>query len=615
MAPKADITWRFLEKSEYRWGDRVIFQLNRLKMGSELELRVTISKKYRLTDSEKGSPQVTRIILKSKGIEKTGYEKFDESSKVLIGTTEMKLSDVPSISDKPHIILCCKYLKTSIDLTNPIHVPCPYAMKDEKIEITLQLYEDGAERIGLARRGIEFLSRQISLQEKFREFLEWQEKMIYGPPIYEYDSQKHAYTCKADFNKIDKMGQYYVSATGVEDPAIVCITFADLFIAYWFNYHRGLYENKISLKSGQNFKSQAAAYAAVLNKLTPVCEKHMIYWVREKPKKFGNVVTNTSAEVTVAELNDPTKGLRKSYRVSDGGDVVDDLIAPPRFRRNRVEEGDVVIRKKNQWLLIARTYEIECPKKKKGEWHWGSFYQFAKRDSRPGDIYLCGGHGHVWLVVCLGPGFTAQRKYVFGKSWERPDDDCAPGLYQIHASGPGPAEVLYDKYKMNEAKIVKVLEEYERKKNESSSAGVKYSVLLEQLNKKYIEAKSDPKVSVLFVHNATNLTIVNGEIRKPTEDEIKDWSSKGGAFYNLANAELILDRGFTFLSGDQYRFYVLEGPGTCVPFQVYKLKRILENDTGWIDERVISDPSISGPDKQEFKKRLYNDCRPVMAIR
>ena len=60
-----------------------------------------------------------------------------------------------------------------------------------------------------------------------------------------------------------------------------------------------------------------------------------------------------------------------------------------------------------------------------------------------GDIFVCGSRGHTWLFARFGPGFSVQRRYVFGHDCDKPDELCANGVYKIHASFPGESSVHY----------------------------------------------------------------------------------------------------------------------------------------------------------------------------
>jgi len=680
MTPKPyDVTWVRLGKF-YKPGGSVTLRISRLTMGLKLEVLMTV-KVISLSDDSVVRQETTRIILVSndKTITPRRRHVFDENSKVIFtndkGISDPALKNVPVIEDAPHLVFHCKHTAQNKSMlpNRAIHIPMPHAEKNQRIEIAFQVYVEGNEVKKLKKpkgsKEIQFLSRKMSPQEKFTEFLEWQSKdMIYGPAFtHSYSKKDHAIVIKRVWRdqsgepSMTKIGLRRASATGEEGPCITCSHFTSVFLAYWFNYAERIRGGTKIATAPQGAEQQFPAYKAVLEPeedLEPTCdEDHSIEWTKGgKKKNWGSIVRNTSQSAKATELNAThalnfiTRGVRGkslSFRVSEGGALDHGLLVPKRLSAAVGDvsvKDDVVIWNKNKkkWMLLHRKkMPTKCSaQKSKKKWHWEAIYNYAwkKKNSEPGDIFVCGSGGHMWLIVHLGTDFNVPRKYVFGEV-ENSESLCKPGLYLIHASGPGPDEVLYDKYFKNMSddkkddgipwkKLEKALKKWENN-TATSPTGKSYKEIFQQLDPFFtkVNTEYDPSkvkgVKGLWIFNATKLTHMNGWLTEPTNKERKEWQgivaeeeakpedardkNRLKIYRKLANASLILDRGVMPREGDRFKRAEpgADGGPSKKTFKVRKLKRLLKQDTGWLDpDQVDGIP--------ELEKMVYNDCRPIV---
>jgi len=162
---------------------------------------------------------------------KQGIRKLKDSSN--FNGTPLKYID-PS-HQHPFMFLECFYRDTNGKLVSVIpdisRLPVPIPVDDSKPEVELTI-----KATGLEEKKVNFLWQTMTKQAKFLRFLEWQKDMIYGPEGGNYGASG-SFVNKKAWGPSWNGKVLRVSATGVNDHAIVCSPLVSLFLAYWLNYN------------------------------------------------------------------------------------------------------------------------------------------------------------------------------------------------------------------------------------------------------------------------------------------------------------------------------------------------------------------------------------------
>ena len=234
-----------------------------------------------------------------------------------------------------------------------------------------------------------------------------------------------------------------------------------------------------------------------------------------------------------------------------------------------------------------------CPAAIGNKWHWQAFYEYLQADAKEGDVYLCGTGGHAFLVMRFGPSFTVPRKYVFGSNDPEAENPCPPGIYQIHASGPGPGKILWTNHLAGkQLAALKNLMESWRTSADLHESGRTYQQIATALAPQFERVENEGHAGIK-VFNGTNLTLMNAWIRPATVGE---------------SGSITKDRGYS--NANSARFVMtadrIDSPSSSDQFDAWKLRAdILDPATGWL----IPDAIPAG-----FEEMRCNDCRPLRAL-
>jgi hypothetical protein len=236
-------------------------------------------------------------------------------------------------------------------------------------------------------------------------------------------------------------------------------------------------------------------------------------------------------------------------------------------------------------------------------WKWRSFVPWLKelRDFKAGTIFICGGHGHVFLIVRFGSKFNFPKKYIFG---EGASGLCDVGWYMIHASGP-------------------------KVENINISCGLVFSSV------KTTHPRGQISAVIAKLKKLSESTTFTSSNKYPDIDTYKDLAEnlKNGLDRDAERRKFKICRGtpLFWMNGricvekwDDSKpketlqiVYALNSRGeevasplsTSLSFDVYRLADILDEETGWVSLAKAS----NNDQKEDIKKKKlsFKDCRPI----
>jgi len=228
------------------------------------------------------------------------------------------------------------------------------------------------------------------------------------------------------------------------------------------------------------------------------------------------------------------------------------------------------------------------------------FQNWIERESfKPGTIFVCGGKGHVWLVVKFGPGFTFPKEYIFGSGEGDPargHEPCPEGWYKVHASAPpvegAPIDLLFQG--ANNCHKRKDIERAIR-------------ILRKDPNKEAFSQTLPEKVET-YEDIARNL---ENELNGNTLDNVRIFRG----------TPLFWMNGAIFMGSDNMPkiAYALNTDGSLIsyfhktyPFRVYRVLDVLDENTGMVSKDKIELQNISEDIKKRQLRFAGNDSRPIV---
>lgn len=586
MAKQAShgITWtkNTLLRSCLRPGDSLALSRQHSKVGSKVEIKIwfatqDIASWNAANIAESGAPAA---VLTLGTLEEPGnrYSGGDSTLKTDAGTKSLS-----SVDARPGLlaIQLSVFNDDKSLLPKDVWVPVPVTPHDKRTGVVVKVFVDGKEE--KLTRKLELLTRQMTWRQKMEALLRWQDKLIYGPPTaVRYDRGLL-------YSKIrwDDGGRFYnASASGKRTSCYVCSPFGNAFLAYWCNYHDS--RPKPVSVAGQTRELLVAAYKELFEGEgpfprgpLPAVEKH-----------------------TVAELNAIAIDARAGnyFKATDAGDLTQGLPPPPEDEKSKkkkkkqakapkplavtAEQMVTWDPKKTKWSVLKRLPSQD-------DWTFRQLYDRLV-DDEPGSIYMCGSTGHVWMMVVMGGAFTVPKEPVLGGG-----GDCEPGVYRIHASPAVPLEFGYTKYlkpefakssgatiggrtKLISSLVASLAEIADNKEAATSKSAIPFPTIYENMKAGLEKVMADKELDGLMALGGTDLTMCNARLSKAD------------------NGSIVFNRGEA--APEPFRI----GRADDETFKVWKLKRVFDDDTGWLK---ASHPDVVADD---FLKTLIpHDCRPI----
>ena len=285
-------TWYQPDCTGYCWGDVVNLRLQNFPQKSQLGIEIKPRRVSLVDGSIKEWLQTHNIVLIADPNPATVGGQTLKAVRRLAASSTYDNDKLPTakptateIGAAPCLLFdCVVTTKAGLASLLPARIqikPLPFVAHNEKLLIDINLwvgYDGAAPCAPLpGSRTIEFLSRQVSLQRRFEDFISWQSQLIYGPASSRFNRVTSSFECDASLwgqSTKEEEGPHYLraSATGAEGPCMTCSPLTNFFIAYWFNYHE---RYRPAGKAVETAELCANAHSAFLRKTTPVCSyKH-----------------------------------------------------------------------------------------------------------------------------------------------------------------------------------------------------------------------------------------------------------------------------------------------------------------------------------------------------
>lgn len=636
---KHGITWKVGGSGVYaaRPGENLILKRQHDKKGEKVELRFWFVlqplddwKPQEATAA--GDPDVV-ITLGDLQADKL-YSGGDSTIKVKGGAAS-PLASAPAPSTRLSLGFDIQYKKSSL-LKKAVGFDVPLTPFEKRRVLVVRAFVGGTEETNLLQR-FEVFTREATWRQKMEAFLKWQDKLVYGPPTgVKLDSKKLAYWSDRRWGvqapkdseivagKVKPATILQASSSGVEDGCYVCSPLVNAFMAYWCNLHDSNF--RVVNAAGSDAKAIASAYAEFFeNGVTPLPPP--------------TVVPEPSTLQELTELDDEEReGV--IFKLTDAGTLPGGL---------KVSADDLVAFKGKKW----KKTQIETPT----GWTWPALYE-ALSKAEPGELYVCATGTHVWFMAVMGGAFTVKQKYIFNTG----EDDCATGVYRIHASPAVNLAFGYRKYLKDTwvtAKITETKADIEALKtagplSEKAVADAKTAKLdktdkpaFTALEKKAKKDKDDlkSKQGELSLYEDTQkdegpirpLSSLKAALEKLKDSKVeasketaipeKTIYEKLGAALKKVEDDASIDGLFAFggtdltlqnsqvVKDDKGKVYLDRGAGVPAAyrkasasgsFKVWKVRRIIDDKTGWLKPTT---PGIA--DSKILPLVLLHDCRPI----
>jgi len=586
MAKQAShgITWtrNTLQRSSLRPGDSLELSRQHSKVGSKVEIKIwfatqDVASWDPANIAESGAPAA---VITLGNLEEPGnrYSGGDSTVKTEAGTKPLSSAD-----DRPGLLAfqLSVFNEAKTLLPKEVWVPCPVTAHDKRTGVVVKVFVDGKEE--KLTRKLELLTRQMTWRQKMEALLSWQDKLVYGPPMAVRYDRGQLYS-KQYWNGNPRI--HYASASGVKGSCYVCSPFGNAFMAYWCNYHDS--RSKPVSVAGQTRELLVAAYAELFEGKGP----------------FPRGPLPAVEKLSIAELNATAIDARpgKYFRSTDAGELTQGLPLPPEDpkAKKKKKKADppkplkVAAEQLLTWDAKKAKWATQKQLPSQDDWTFQELYDRLV-DDEPGNIYLCGSTGHVWLMVVMGGAFTVPKGPVLGGG-----GDCEPGVYRIHASPAVPLEFGFTTYLKPEyvatceksplgsrTKLISSLaqslaEIAEDKSGPSAESAIPLPTIYANLKAALDKVLADKELDGLQAYGGTDLTMCNAKLSK---------GENGGVVFNRGEAAPAAFRS---------------GRAHDDTFKVWKLKRVIDEQTGWLK---ASHPDVAGND---FLKTLVtHDCRPI----